>query len=100
MPKFFLISEVVLTVIFIIVGELFAIKYNIYIVEKYGKETFEDVCFVGSFLFSLSGILGYGTVMISTYFLEESYCVMMFMALLFIGMFIQIYNYRKHYINM
>jgi hypothetical protein len=99
-PTYFLLSEVFLTVVFIIFGELFHIKYNIYIVEKYGNEVFEDVSFVGSFIVSLSGILGYGTVMASTYFLDEAYSVAMFISFLVIGLIIQIYNYKKHYADM
>lgn len=99
-PTYFLLSEVFLTVVFIIFGELFHIKYNIHIVEKYGNKIFEEVSFIGSFIVSLSGILGYGTVMISTYFLDEAYSVAMFISFLVIGLIIQIYNYKKHYTDM
>ena len=81
-------------------GEAFHIKYNIYIVEKYGKSIFEDVSFIGSFVVSLSGILGYGTVMFSTYFFNENYSVKSFVCFLCIGLIVQIFNYIKHYKNM
>jgi hypothetical protein len=99
-PSYFLILEVFLTIMFIIMGEAFHIKYNIYIVEKYGKSIFEDVSFIGSFVVSLSGMLGYGTVMFFTYFLNENYSVKLFISFLCIGLVVQIFNYIKHYKNM
>ena len=99
-PFYFLWMEVFLSVLFLICSELFSITFNLYIVEKYGKEIFEDVSYCSSLIFSIAGISGFATVMVTSYFMEEWQSIVLFISLLSMCLILQILNYFKHYIYM
>lgn len=96
-PMLFLWSEVILTIVFLIFGELFAISFNLHIVDKYGKDVFEDVSYCTSFVFSISGILGFGCVIAMNQMMNEAYSVAFFIGFLSICLLLQVLNYFKHY---
>ena len=99
-PFYFLWAEVALSVLFLICAELFSITFNLHIVEKYGKDVFENVSYCSSLIFSIAGISGFATVMITSMLFSEAQCVLIFLFLLSVCLVLQTFNYFKHYKDM
>jgi len=96
----FLIAESILTVFFYINVFLLHIGWDVYVVEKYGKQTFEDFKYCATFRDSAGGIGGYSIVIIIYYFLNEYQSMKLFVFMMVFVLLLQVYNYFRHYRGM
>ena len=96
----FLWAEVILSIFYCINGALLGIGWDVYVVDKYKKETFENFKYCATFRDSVGGIGGYSLVIIIYSFLDEYQSMKLFVFLMVFVLLLQLYNYRTHYINM
>lgn len=96
----FLWAEVILGVMYSVVGPLMGIGWDIYVVRKYNDEVFEDFRYWEGIKDSLGGILGSGLVALITSLTNLDQTVKVFMFAMAFMLIIQHYNWNKHYRNM
>ncbi len=96
----FLWIEVILTVMFGIMSQVFHISWDLYIVDKYGTETFEDYKYSTSVRDSIGGIGGYSLAGFVYAVLDQDNAMMLFVIATVLTLIIQFINYCKYYINM
>ena len=96
----FLWTESLLSVFFCINSVVLHIGWDVYVVDKYGKETFENYKYCATFRDSVGGIGGYSIVIVIYQFLSEFQSMKLFVFLMFFVLLLQIYNYRTHYHSM
>jgi len=97
---FFFISVSFLSVFFCINSVVLHIGWDVYVVDKYGKETFEDYKYCSTFRDSVGGIGGYSIVIVIYQFLNEFQSMKLFVFLMLFVLLLQVYNYRTHYATM
>ena len=96
----FLWTESLLSVFFCINSVVLHIGWDVYVVGKYGKETFEDFKYCATFSDSVGGIGGYSIVIIIYQFLNEFQSMKLFVFLMMFVLLLQLYNYFTHYASM
>ena len=96
----FLWTESFLSVFFCINSVVLHIGWDVYVVDKYGKETFEDYKYCSTFRDSVGGIGGYSIVIVIYQFLNEFQSMKLFVFLMLFVLLLQVYNYRTHYATM
>ena len=96
----FLWTESLLSVFFCINSVVLHIGWDVYVVDKYGKETFEDFKYCATFRDSIGGIGGYSIVIIIYQFLNEYQSMKLFVFLMVFVLLLQVYNYFTHYAEM
>ena len=96
----FLWTESFLSVFFCINSVVLGIGWDVYVVDKYEKEIFEDYKYCATFRDALGGIGGYSIVIVIYQFLNEYQSMKLFVFLMVFVLLLQLYNYRTHYANM
>ena len=96
----FLWTESFLSVFFCINSVVLGIGWDVYVVDKYEKQTFEDFKYCATFRDAVGGIGGYSLVIIIYQFLNEYQSMKLFVFLLVFVLLLQLYNYRTHYATM
>jgi hypothetical protein len=96
----FLWAEVFLTVLFCINAAVLNIGWDLYVVDTYSRETFENFKYAAHIRDSIGGIGGYSIVIWIYSFLNEAESMRMFMLLVSIAIIAQLYNYFRHYRKM
>ena len=97
----FLYGEALLAVLFPILVEIFYINYTVHLIEKYGKEKYENMSYLGSTTIAVGSSLGFFTVVLSdTLLANESHSILLFCTLFLFVLILQVYNYKTHYKNM
>ena len=96
----FLWTESFLSVFFCINSVVLHIGWDVYVVDKYGKETFEDYKYCATFRDSVGGIGGYSIVILIYQILNEFQSMKLFVFLMVFVLLLQVYNYYTHYANM
>jgi len=96
----FLWTESLLSVFFCINSVVLHIGWDVYVVENYGKETFEDYKYCSTFRDSVGGIGGYSIVIFIYQLLDQFQSMKLFVFLMLFVLQLQLYNYRTHYANM
>lgn len=96
----FLWTESMLSVLFCINSVVLHIGWDVYVVDKYGKKTFEDYKYCSTFRDSIGGIGGYSIVIMIYQFLDEFESMKLFVFLMVFVLLLQVYNYYTHYANM
>ena len=96
----FLWTESFLSVFFCINSVVLGIGWDVYVVEKYEKKTFEDFKYCATFRDAVGGIGGYSIVIIIYQFLNEYQSMKLFVFLMVFVLLLQLYNYQTHYKNM
>ena len=96
----FLWTESFLSVFFCINSVVLGIGWDVYVVDKYKKETFEDFKYCATFRDALGGIGGYSVVILIYQFLNEHQSMKLFVFLMIFVLLLQLYNYRTHYATM
>ena len=96
----FLWTESFLSVFFCINSVVLGIGWDVYVVDKYKKETFEDFKYCATFRDALGGIGGYSIVILIYQFLNEYQSMKLFVFLMIFVLLLQLYNYRTHYAKM
>ena len=96
----FLWTESFLSVFFCINSVVLGIGWDVYVVDKYEKQTFEDFKYCATFRDAVGGIGGYSLVIIIYQFLNEYQSMKLFVFLMIFVLLLQLYNYRTHYSKM
>ena len=96
----FLWTESLLSVFFCINSVVLGIGWDVYVVDKYEKETFEDFKYCATFRDAIGGIGGYSLVIAIYQFLNEYQSMKLFVFLMVFVLLLQLYNYRTHYATM
>lgn len=96
----FLWTESFLSVFFCINSVVLGIGWDVYVVDKYEKQTFEDFKYCATFRDAVGGIGGYSLVIIIYQFLNEYQSMKLFVFLMVFVLLLQLYNYRTHYATM
>jgi hypothetical protein len=96
----FLWTESVLSVLFCINSVVLGIGWDVYVVDKYKKETFENFKYCATFRDGLGGIGGYSVVILIYSFLDEYQSMKLFVFLMLFVLLLQLYNYVRHYKEM
>tara|TARA_B100000700_G_scaffold318095_1_gene410616 strand:- start:372 stop:962 length:591 start_codon:yes stop_codon:yes gene_type:complete len=96
----FLWTESILSVFFCINSVVLGIGWDVYVVEKYDKKTFENFKYAATFRDGLGGIGGYSIVICIYAFLNEHQSMQLFICLMIVVLILQLYNYNRHYKSM
>ena len=96
----FLWTESILSVFFCINSVVLGIGWDVYVVDKYEKKTFEDYKYCATFRDAVGGIGGYSIVVIIYQFLNEFQSMKLFVFLMFFCLLLQVCNYYTHYSKM
>ena len=96
----FLWAESFLSIFFCVNSVVLHIGWDVYVVEKYSKETFEDYKYLATFRDGLGGIGG-NLIVIGIFSVLDQYQSMkLFVFLMVFVLLLQLYNYRTHYATM
>ena len=97
---YFLWAESFLSIFFCINSVVLGIGWDLYVVDKYDKDTFENFKYCATFRDGLGGIGG-NLIVIGIFSILDQYQSMkLFVILMAIVLLLQLYNYRTHYIHM
>jgi len=96
----FLWVEVILGIMYSVVGPLMGIGWDIYVVRKYDDKVFEDFRYWEGIKDSLGGILGSGLVALISVLTNLDQTVKVFMFAMAFMLIVQHVNWNKHYRNM
>ena len=96
----FLWAESFLSIFFCINSLVLHIGWDVYVVHTYSKDTFEQYKYCSTFRDGLAGIGGNVIVIGIFSILNKSQSIKLFVLLMITVLLLQIYNYRKHYLNM
>lgn len=97
---YFLWAESFLSVFFCVTSVVLHIGWDLYVVDKYGKETFEDFKYCSSFRDGLGGIGGNVIVIGIFSILDQSDSMKLFVFLMVFVLLLQLWNYKTHYVDM
>ena len=96
----FLWAESFLSIFFCVNSVVLHIGWDVYVVEKYNKETFEDYKYLATFRDGLGGIGG-NLIVIGIFSILDQYQSMkLFVFLMVFVLLLQLYNYQTHYATM
>lgn len=93
----FLWVEVLLTVMFGIVGQAFGISWDLFVIKEYGEKIFEDYRYCSSIRDSIGGIGGYSLAAIVYSIMTEDKTIVLFLFTILVVVFVQYLNYRINY---
>ena len=97
---FFLWSESFLSIFFCINSVVLGIGWDLYVVEKYDKDTFENFKYCATFRDGLGGI-GENLIVIGIFsILDQFQSMKLFVILMVVVLLLQVYNYQTHYASM
>lgn len=96
----FLIFEVILGMLFGIIGPLWRISYDIYVIKNYTKETYEDFLYLDGFRASLGGVFGSLFVAIISTFFNFNQIVISFFFAMIIMLLLEFINWKLFYKSM
>jgi len=96
----FLWAESFLSIFFCVNSVVLHIGWDVYVVDKYSKETFEDYKYLATFRDGLGGIGGNLIVIGIFSILDEFQSMKLFVFLMAFVLILQLYNYKTHYANM
>ena len=96
----FLWSESFLSIFFCINSVVLGIGWDLYVVEKYDKDTFENFKYCATFRDGLGGIGGNLIVIGIFSILDQFQSMKLFVILMVFVLLLQLYNYRTHYTKM
>ena len=96
----FLWTESFLSIFFCVNSVVLHIGWDVYVVDKYSKETFEDYKYLATFRDGLGGIGGNLIVIGIFSILNEFQSMKLFVFLMVFVLLLQVYNYQTHYVNM
>ena len=96
----FLWTESFLSVFFCINSVVLGIGWDVFVVDKYEKQTFEDFKYCATFRDAVGGIGGYSIVIGIYQYLNEFQSMKLFVFLMVFCLLLQLYNYFTHYANM
>ena len=97
---YFLWAESFLSVFFCITSVVLHIGWDLYVVDKYGKEIFEDFKYCSSFRDGLGGIGGNVIVIGIFSVLDQTQSMKLFVLLMVFVLLLQLWNYKTHYVDM
>jgi len=98
--QIFLFTEVILAMIFGIVGPLWRISYDLYVVQKYNKNVYEDFLYLDNFRVSLGGVLGGFLVAVTSMFFNIDQSILLFFVFISFVMYAETLNWKKFYKSM
>lgn len=98
--NWFLWAESLMSIFFCINSVVLHIGWDVYVVEKYGKDTFEEYKYCSSFRDGIAGIGGNVVVIGIFSILSQQESIKLFVLLMITVLLLQVYNYKKHYTNM
>ena len=96
----FLWAESFLSIFFCINSVVLHIGWDVYVVNKYSKETFEEYKYCSTFRDGIAGIGGNVIVIGIFSVLNRQESMKLFVLMMITVLLLQIYNYKKHYLNM
>ena len=96
----FLWVEVILGILYSIVGPLMGIGWDLYVVRKYDTGVFEDFRYWEGIRDSLGGIMGSGLVALMALLTDLDETVKVFMFAMVFMLVVQHVNWQKHYRSM
>ena len=96
----FLYAETFLAIFFCINSQVLGIGWDVYVVEKYEKQIFENFKYCAAFRDGLGGIGGHLIVIGIFSIIDEHQSMFLFVILMFIVLMLQFYNYFVHYRQM
>ena len=96
----FLWAESFLSIFFCINSVVLHIGWDVYVVDKYGKETFEEYKYCSTFRDGVAGIGGNVIVIGIFSVLSRQQSMKLFVLMMVTVLLLQVYNYRKHYTDM
>ena len=97
---YFLWSESFLSIFFCINSVVLGIGWDLYVVDKYDKDTFENFKYCATFRDGLGGIGGNLIVIGIFSILDQFQSMKLFVILMLVVLLLQVYNYRTHYASM
>lgn len=97
---FFLWTESFLSIFFCVNSIVLHIGWDVYVVDKYKKEVFEQYKYCATFRDGVAGIGGNLIVIVIFYFLNEHQSIALFIFLMIFALMLQLYNYFIHYRDM
>ena len=97
---FFLWTESFLSIFFCVNSIVLHIGWDVYVVDKYKKEVFEQYKYCATFRDGVAGIGGNLIVIVIFYFLNENQSIALFIFLMIFALMLQLYNYFIHYRDM
>lgn len=97
---FFLWTESFLSIFFCVNSIVLHIGWDVYVVDKYKKEIFEQYKYCATFRDGVAGIGGNLIVIVIFYFLNENQSIALFIFLMIFALMLQLYNYFIHYRDM
>tara|TARA_R110002153_G_scaffold58379_2_gene160124 strand:+ start:3127 stop:3717 length:591 start_codon:yes stop_codon:yes gene_type:complete len=98
--QYFLWAESFLSIFFCINSIVLHIGWDVYVVNKYNKETFEDYKYCSTFRDGIAGIGGNVIVIGIFSVLSQQQSIKLFVMLMVTVLLLQVYNYRIHYSSM
>ena len=98
--QYFLWAESFLSIFFCINSIVLHIGWDVYVVNKYNKETFEDYKYCSTFRDGIAGIGGNVIVIGIFSVLSQQQSIKLFVMLMITVLLLQVYNYRIHYSSM
>lgn len=96
----FLWAESFLSIFFCVNSVVLHIGWDVYVVDKYNKEIFEDYKYLATFRDGLGGIGGNLIVIGIFSILDEFQSMKLFVFLMVFVLLLQLYNYKTHYATM
>jgi len=96
----FLYAESFLSIFFCINSIVLHIGWDVWVVNKYGSDTFEEYKYCATFRDGIAGIGGNAIVIGIFSLLNTTQSIRLFLFLMIFVLVLQVYNYRKHYKNM
>jgi hypothetical protein len=97
---FFLWTESFLSIFFCINSVVLHIGWDVYVVDKYEKEVFEQYKYCATFRDGVAGIGGNLIVIFIFSLLNENQSIALFIFLMIFALILQVYNYFIHYRDM
>ncbi len=97
---FFLWTESFLSIFFCINSVVLHIGWDVYVVDKYKKEVFEQYKYCATFRDGVAGIGGNLIVIFIFSLLNENQSIALFIFLMIFALVLQVYNYFIHYRDM
>jgi hypothetical protein len=98
--QYFLWAESFLSIFFCINSIVLHIGWDVYVVNKYNKETFENYKYCSTFRDGIAGIGGNIIVIGIFSVLSQQQSMKLFVMLMITVLLLQLYNYKVHYSSM
>ena len=95
----FLYLEMAICITSGIIYPLVSISWDLYIVDKYSMDIYEDYRYIEQFRSSLGGIIGYSLIIFLSWLYDIDTIIMIFIVLLNFCLIYEIYNFKVNYYN-